>query len=162
MDSAMSEAEYKSLDDFTGALELLVQFYKEAGSANFGFRLDMNSLSQTVLLLAADKDMSFLEVAKIDGKVCGIICGAIERNPTDYTQLIGCERYWYVSKEARSKGIGDKLINHFEDFCKSRGCSIVSMVSLPHIESRARKHYEDNGYHTLEMTWIKKLEADNG
>ena len=96
-----------------------------------------------------------------DDKAIGLIMGCIfpyeEYDYLDYkcpkrgeiTELI-------VSKNARSKGIGNMLMNKMEDYFKSVGCEYV-LVDVFAYNENAIKFYERREYHPRMYTDIKKL-----
>ncbi len=100
-------------------------------------------------------------LAILDGKAVGLIMGCIfPYNKYDYldykcpnrgeiTELI-------VSKNVRSKGIGNMLITKMEDYFKSLGCEYV-LVDVFAYNENAIKFYNKNGYHARMHTKIKKL-----
>ena len=110
------------------------------------------------------------EVSKYNGKcyiavendmVVGLIMGCIfsydEYDYLDYkcpkrgeiTELI-------VSKNVRSKGIGNMLISKMEDYFKSVGCEYI-LVDVFAYNENAIKFYDKNGYHSRIYTNIKKI-----
>ena len=96
-----------------------------------------------------------------DDKAIGLIMGCIfpydEYDYLDYkcpkrgeiTELI-------VSKNARSNGIGNMLMNKMEDYFKSVGCEYV-LVDVFAYNENAIKFYERREYHPRMYTDIKKL-----
>ncbi len=96
-----------------------------------------------------------------DEKAIGLIMGCIfpyeEYDYLDYkcpkrgeiTELI-------VSKNARSKGIGNMLMNKMEDYFKSVGCEYV-LVDVFAYNENTIKFYERREYHPRMYTDIKKL-----
>ncbi len=101
-------------------------------------------------------------IAVDDDKVIGLIMGCIfpydEYDYLDYkcpkrgeiTELI-------VSKEARSKGIGNMLINEMEKYFKSLGCEYV-LVDVFAYNDNAIKFYDKMGYHSRMYRDIKKID----
>ena len=100
-------------------------------------------------------------IAVEDDKAIGLIMGCIfpydEYDYLDYkcpkrgeiTELI-------VSKNARSKGIGNMLMKKMEDYFKSVGCEYV-LVDVFAYNENAIKFYERREYHPRMYTDIKKL-----
>ena len=100
-------------------------------------------------------------IAVEDDKAIGLIMGCIfpyeEYDYLDYkcpkrgeiTELI-------VSKNARSNGIGNMLMNKMEDYFKSVGCEYV-LVDVFAYNENAIKFYERREYHPRMYTDIKKL-----
>lgn len=100
-------------------------------------------------------------IAVENDKVVGLIMGTIIKfDEYDYlnykcpkereiTKLI-------VSKNVRSKGIGNILMNKMEDYFKSAGCEYV-LVDVFAYNENAINFYEKNGYHSRIYTNIKKI-----
>lgn len=65
-----------------------------------------------------------------------------------------------VSKNVRSKGVGQKLMQKMETYLKSIGCEYIFIDVFAYNEN-AIKFYEKQGYHTRGLTDIKKLNDDN-
>ena len=94
-------------------------------------------------------------------KAIGLIIGTIikfdEYDYLDYkcpkegkiTELI-------VSKNVRSKGIGNMLISKMEEYFKSLGCEYV-LVDVFAYNENAIKFYDKNGYHSRMYISIKKI-----
>ena len=100
-------------------------------------------------------------IAVENDKVIGLIMGCIfsydEYDYLDYkcpkrgeiTELI-------VSKNVRSKGIGNLLMNKIEEYFKSLGCEYI-LVDVFAYNENAIKFYDKNGYHSRMYTSIKKI-----
>ena len=61
-----------------------------------------------------------------------------------------------IAKDARGKGIGQKLMNKMEEYFKSIGCEYVFIDVLAYNEN-AINFYKKNGYHGRMITDIKKI-----
>ena len=100
--------------------------------------------------LALDND-------KVVGLIMGIVIKFDEYDYLDYkcpkegeiTELI-------VSKNARSKGIGNQLMKKMEDYFISIGCEYV-LVDVFAYNENAIKFYDKEGYHNRMHRAIKKL-----
>lgn len=100
-------------------------------------------------------------IAVENDKAIGLIMGCIflydEYDYLDYkcpkrgeiTELI-------VSKNVRSKGIGNMLISKMEEYFKSLGCEYI-LVDVFAYNDNAIKFYDRNGYHPRMYTNIKKI-----
>ena len=100
-------------------------------------------------------------IAIENDKAVGLIMGCIfsydEYDYLDYkcpkrgeiTELI-------VSKNVRSKGIGNMLMNKMEEYFKSLGCEYI-LVYVFAYNDNAIKFYDKNGYHSRMYTNIKKI-----
>ena len=99
-----------------------------------------------------------------NNKVVGLIMGAIfpydEYDYLDYkcpkrgeiTELI-------VSKNIRSKGVGNLLMDKMEEYFKSLGCDYV-LVDVFAYNQNGIKFYNKNNYHNRMHTMIKKINKD--
>ena len=100
-------------------------------------------------------------IAVDNSKAVGLIMGCIfpydEYDYLDYkcpkrgeiTELI-------VSKNIRSKGIGNMLMNTIEEYFLSENCEYV-LVDVFAYNDHAIGFYSNNGYHSRMITNIKKL-----
>jgi len=146
--------------DLVSALSLLLEFYEEAKSIEFGVKLNLISVMVTLESLTGkykDSQPGFIEIAMENQQAIGIIGGFIESNPFDHLQKTAKELFWYVKRQYRDREIGKKLLLDFEEFCKKSGCSLIYMGSLPHLESTAKAVYEKAGYHPIELFWVKEI-----
>ena len=98
-----------------------------------------------------------VENDKAEGLIMGTIIKFNEYDYLDYkcpkegeiTELI-------VSKNVRSKGIGNMLMKKMEDYFKSLGCEYI-LVDVFAYNENAIKFYDRNGYHSRMYTNIKKI-----
>ena len=96
-----------------------------------------------------------------NNKVIGLIMGYVRKyNEYDYLDY-KCPRCGeiselIVSKIARSKGIGQKLMQKIEEYFKSIGCEYIN-VDVFAYNKNAINFYEKNGYHTRGLINIKKI-----
>lgn len=100
-------------------------------------------------------------IAVEDNKAVGLIMGTIikfdEYDYLDYkcpkegeiTELI-------VSKNVRSNGVGQALMNKMEEYFKSVGCEYV-LVDVFAYNENAIKFYDKKGYHSRMYTNIKRI-----
>ncbi len=96
-----------------------------------------------------------------NNKVIGLIMGYVRKyDEYDYLDY-KCPRCGeiselIVSKIARSKGIGQELIQKIEKYFKSIGCEYIN-VDVFAYNKNAINFYEKNGYHTRGLINIKKI-----
>ena len=98
-----------------------------------------------------------IENDKAIGLIMGCIFSYDEYDYLDYkcpkrgeiTELI-------VSKNVRSSGIGQKLIDKMEEYFKSVGCEYV-IVDVFAYNDIGKNFYNKNNYHTRMKTLIKKI-----
>jgi len=62
----------------------------------------------------------------------------------------------FVREEMRGKGIGGKLIQQFEDWCKERGVEVIRVVASAQ-NSEAIKFYEAHGAKPVSLTLEKNF-----
>lgn len=94
-------------------------------------------------------------------KVIGLIMGYVRKyDEYDYLDYkcpkCGEISELIVSKIARSKGIGQKLMQKIEEYFKSIGCEYIN-VDVFAYNKNAINFYEKNGYHTRGLINIKKI-----
>ena len=98
-----------------------------------------------------------VENDKAVGLIMGIIGTYEEYDYLDYkcpkrgeiTELI-------VSKNVRSSGLGQQLMNKMEEYLKNQGCEYI-LVDVFAYNDNAIKFYHKQGYHSRMMTAIKKI-----
>lgn len=100
-------------------------------------------------------------IAIENDRAVGLIMGCIfPYDEYDYLDYICPKRgeitELIVSKNVRSKGIGNILMNKMEDYFKSVGCEYV-LVDVFAYNENAIKFYDKNGYHSRMYTNIKKI-----
>ena len=99
------------------------------------------------------KILLYKENNKIIGRVVGLINNEEEKTYDFNVPKRGRITELVVSKSARSKGIGTKLLKAMEEHLKSVGCEDI-LIGVFGYNSKAIKFYEKNGYHIrmLDMT----------
>jgi GNAT superfamily N-acetyltransferase len=87
----------------------------------------------------------------------GAIAGIINESPFD-GERIASELFWYVWPGA-PKGTGTQLLEAFEQWAKSRGCTRVSMAHMVHNNDADRlgAFYSKKGYSPFETHYLKEL-----
>ncbi len=93
-----------------------------------------------------NKENSALFVVEVDGELCGC-CGIF---PTEGLHQHCAELVkFYIHKDYRGKGLGNKLMQKSIEFAKSAGFTSIYIESLPEF-STAVSMYERQGFHYLE------------
>lgn len=83
----------------------------------------------------------------------GIIAGVI--NPIMLgTALMSTEVIWWVEPEHRNNAVGVELLEAYENWAKSCGCKLTTMVCL---DDSVGKLYEKLGYTLRERTYLKEV-----
>lgn len=98
-----------------------------------------------------------IENDKVVGLVMGYVKTYDEYDYLDYK----CPRSGeiselIVSKNSRSKGLGQKLMQKMEEYLKSIGCEYI-FIDVFAYNANAIKFYERQGYHTRMLIDIKKI-----
>ncbi len=112
-------------------------------------------------LKEVDENNGKCYLALDDNKIIGLIMGCV-RKYEEYDYLdYKCPKCGeilelIVSKTARSKGIGQKLIQKIEKYFKSIGCEYIN-VDVFAYNKNAINFYEKSGYHTRGLINIKKI-----
>ena len=102
-----------------------------------------------------------VENDKVVGLIMGCVKGYDEYDYLDYkcprsgeiTELI-------VSKNARSNGIGKKLMQKLEEYLKNIGCEYI-FIDVFAYNKNAIKFYEKTGFHTRGLIDVKKLNNES-
>ena len=100
-------------------------------------------------------------IAVEDDKAIGVIMGIVgtydEYDYLDYKcPKRGIVTELVVSKNIRSSGIGQQLMNKMEDFFKNIGCEYI-LIDVFGYNDNALKFYYKQGYHARMLTTIKKI-----
>lgn len=96
-----------------------------------------------------------------DNKVIGLIMGYV-RAYDEYDYLdYKCPRSGeiselIVSKNIRSNGVGQKLMNKMEEYFKSIGCEYI-FIDVFAYNDKAINFYRKQGYHTRMLIDVKKI-----
>ena len=156
------EYEDKYLDDVKDLLVELEEYIVSIDKDNLDqVHTEYREKMAIIDLEEVNKNNGKCYLAVENNKAIGLIMGCIfpydEYDYLDYkcpkrgeiTELI-------VSKNARSKGIGNMLMNKMEDYFKSVGCEYV-LVDVFAYNENAIKFYERREYHPRMYTDIKKL-----
>jgi GNAT superfamily N-acetyltransferase len=68
------------------------------------------------------------------------------------------ELFWWVEPEARSKRVGEGLLDAAQRWAEQKGATVLSMVALGKQELRSvSQFYERKGFDLLETTWTRKV-----
>lgn len=95
-----------------------------------------------------------------DDSVIGLIMGVIRKPEIcfDYESLdnMGEVTELIVTKNTRSKGVGDMLLKRMEEYFKECGCRTIS-IDVFGYNDVAKSFYSKNGYHTRMITMSKLI-----
>ena len=96
-------------------------------------------------------------VTRVGDRIAGLF-GAVFTTDTFNGAPVAMENFWYVLEEYRSTTIGIRLLNHFEQEAKRRGCKRILMVHLSNSKAEAlEKLYIHRGFTPIEKTFSKEI-----
>lgn len=99
-----------------------------------------------------------IENKKVVGLIMGYVRKYSEFDYLDYKCLkSGVISELIVSKNVRSKGIGNALLKRMEEYLKSIGCEYIFIDVFAYNEN-AIKFYDKHSYHSRMLTDIKKID----
>ncbi len=104
------------------------------------------------------KETYFAFVAEADGSLVGFIAGNVSERVSSITKsmVMGTIDELFVSESHRGLSVGSKLIQEFENECKRRGASEIS-VEIWEFNEKARAFYKAHGLSTWVRCASKKL-----
>ena len=156
------EYEEKYLDDVKELLVELEQYIVEIDEDKLD-RLHPDYKDKMAVLdlkeVKENEEKCFLAVE--NNKAIGLIMGIIRKyDEFDYLDYkcpkTGEVTELVVSKNSRSNGIGNLLLNKMEDYFKSKNCEYI-VIDVFAYNSSAINFYNKNGYHPRMMVDIKKI-----
>ncbi len=71
------------------------------------------------------------------------------------SRLIATELFWWVDKEARGNGAGQRLLNGLESWAKSKDAERLTMVGMESLDPRVGILYQRAGYRKFETTYVR-------
>lgn len=96
-----------------------------------------------------------------NSKILGFVEGIINNEENETFELKVPKRgrvsELVVAKEARGKGIGDKLLNKMEQHFLENGCKDVLLAVFAYNDG-AERFYKNHGYHSRMITMTKTIE----
>jgi GNAT superfamily N-acetyltransferase len=136
-------------EDVPACLELVKEFHEEVIN-DFGFGFDpVHSVTFALSQVAG------CFVAELDGKIIGLIAGAVLTYPISGEKMY-MESIWYVRKEHRRHGL--KLLRRLEEWCREQGIKNVVMALMCSDKmKKLEDFYKACGYRPFEMQWVKNL-----
>ncbi len=73
------------------------------------------------------------------------------------SRLIATELFWWVDKEARGNGAGQRLLNGLESWAKSKDAERLTMVGMESLDPRVGVLYKRAGYKKFETSYVRKF-----
>lgn len=134
--------------DFAKIKELGLEFIKSTKHISKYYTEEyVDALINAMLTAPKQNDIILLaEGGMIMGKAVPFMFGP---------HLMATEIAWYVTPEARGKGIGKDLLLGFEYWAKNvAGCSMISMGS---IDDEVGEYFIKQGYELSERAYVKNL-----
>ncbi len=116
-----------------------------------------SKLGEEYFRSAIESSDSYLFVAEDNGEIIGYIAGAMIV-PEEYriiSRMAEAENM-YVKDSYRGKGIGGKLLQGFEEWCKKKGVERILYVASA-ANTEAIKFYKRRGAEELDVSLEKKL-----
>ncbi|MES2314414.1 MAG: GNAT family N-acetyltransferase [Patescibacteria group bacterium] len=97
-------------------------------------------------------------IAKEGDEYVGYLIGGMAA-PEDYRTIKSAAELenMYVKDSMRGKGIGGKLVQQFEDWCKEKGVEVIRVVASAE-NAAAIKFYEAHGAKPVSLTLEKKID----
>lgn len=90
-------------------------------------------------------------------QIAGLICGLTTYTPASL-ELIAAELLWYVHPDHRKSRGALKLMDAFEYWAWTKGCSAVTIGNIANTKMDATgKLYERKGYRLVEQSYMKNL-----
>ena len=134
-------------------------FYEEFGDNPFGeaYNYDQKSFVDTWVNWISQPNYC-LFCAYDNDKFLGGIGGMFAKHPYTKDTWFGYEHFWYVIKEYRKQGVGQLLINTFEDWLKQHNVKYMIMVYIHGGPSEQMANfYEKAGFRPFETQVLKEI-----
>ena len=136
-----------TIEDIDEILSMTFNFVETTNYAKFYSKDKLKDLASVFL----QSDVNDRIVLVHEGK--GFLAGA--KSQFLFGECFSAtEVAWWVNPEERKNGIGDELLEGFENWAKSVGCSFITMISIDDLVS---KFYEKKGYKLYERAYFKEL-----
>ena len=142
------------LEDIKSIMCLVSDFFIDSIN-EYGICMTEDTIEETLDNLI--KHHIFLVNIK-DGKVNGVISGAISRSIFDNKEIIAQEIIWFVDKDSRKGMDGIKLFNAFENKCKELGANKIIMVHMENSYPKSlERYYKRKNYKLMEKHYIREV-----
>jgi GNAT superfamily N-acetyltransferase len=105
-------------DELPKLIPLFHDLYRGDIGANF-----LNIVQEYI-----DSDSHLVAVATVDGAVIGVLVGSY-RLDIDYECRAGFVDAVVVHQDYRNRGIGKRLVEHFAEWAKNRGCTVLQVLN---------------------------------
>lgn len=142
-------------DDIPACVGMGLEFFNESGfEAETHF--DAVSMRQTLLRLIDNEDGA-LFVEEVGGELVGMAGAVAYPHYFNARSKAAQELFWWVRPDMRGRPFGMRLLCRLEEWALSRGCSTLTMICLPALDSPAERVYQRTGYRACERSYIKRL-----
>jgi GNAT superfamily N-acetyltransferase len=116
---------------------------------------DWPVLQQTARVLIASSAGCAL-MATIKGAPVGVVAGIAAADP--YRGILTLQEFfWVVHRDHRKQGVGEALIDEFEEWGKRHSCKRVIVSALSDAPGRLAELFLANGYEHLETNYAKAI-----
>lgn len=108
------EIEKCTVTDYNEILENIVDFWGSDRTLGVHHPMFIHEFGNTAFII------------KENDKIIAYLFGFLSQtSPTAYVHLVG------VHKEHRNKGLGSKMYNHFIQYAKQNGCTMLKAITTP-------------------------------
>lgn len=150
------ELKIATLDDYFDVREMCLAWLNE--SPYEGFESDPDKIDAYIeAVLKGDKTRQIALIARKEGRPYGIIAGQVSHLMFS-NHRIAHELLWWIRPEARGTKLSIQLLQAFEHWAKTIGCTHIqmSMVNNDNLDKVA-KLYTRFGYALAEQMFLKEL-----
>lgn len=138
----------KDRDEFVRLANL---FLKES---QYPFKIDLMKLIQNFLVFV-DGPEHIILVNDNGDRLSGMMVGAVTETPFS-SERISTEIAWFVEEDERGSKVSLEMLNLYEKWARSQGCTFITMVDIHSLNS-LQKLYERKGYTLTEKTYVKEI-----
>lgn len=157
----MATIEYELLrqpsKDHQQILSLILDSIQASPWADVAINLPHLKLVIANFLESIDLDRKMVAIARDQGKIIGVIAGAIVQQPLVGTSMAS-ELIWYVSPAYRKRNVAKTLLDMFEKWADNNQ---VQHITLSHYNNTLGDTvgvlYEKRGFKKMEVSYIKEL-----
>lgn len=143
------------IDDIPRILPMVRKFYTDSIEA-MGLPYHEESVEKSAKALAAQHLALYAET--VDGELIGVLGGMVLPWPMDHNYIVFQEILFYVERKYGAFGIGHKLIDGIELYCKQSGISMVVMGALGNRNAIKMDNYlTRRGYKVMETHYMREV-----
>lgn len=142
-------------DDLPAIMGMSEAFFAASGIGRFG-QFSPEAMRETVRA-CMDEEHRALWVAAHDGALLGMLAMLLMPFWMAPSIVFAQELFWWVDPASRAHGVGRALLAAGEEWGRSAGACVFSMVALGRDPGGAAKIYERSGFELAETGWIRSL-----